>query len=50
MGSKANAVHREPWNKGKIVDQKAPFKPMTMMTTTTTSTTATTLDPGDEPK
>ena len=23
MGS---AVHREPWNKGKIVGQKAPFK------------------------
>jgi hypothetical protein len=27
MGSSANAVHREPWNKGKIVGQKAPFKP-----------------------
>jgi hypothetical protein len=27
MGSNANAVHREPWNKGKIVGQKAPFKP-----------------------
>jgi len=26
MGSTANAVHREPWNKGKIVGQKAPFK------------------------
>ena len=26
MGSDANAVHREPWNKGKIVGQKAPFK------------------------
>ena len=26
MGSEANAVHREPWNKGKIVGQKAPFK------------------------
>jgi hypothetical protein len=26
MGSNANAVHREPWNKGKIVVQKAPFK------------------------
>jgi len=25
MGSVANAVHREPWNKGKIVGQKAPF-------------------------
>jgi hypothetical protein len=26
MGSNANAVYREPWNKGKIVGQKAPFK------------------------
>ena len=26
MGSVANAIHREPWNKGKIVGQKAPFK------------------------
>ena len=26
MGSDANAVHREPWNKGKLVGQKAPFK------------------------
>ena len=26
MGSAANATHREPWNKGKIVGQKAPFK------------------------
>ena len=26
MGSNANAVHREPRNKGKIVGQKAPFK------------------------
>jgi integrase len=26
MESIANAVHREPWNKGKIVGQKAPFK------------------------
>ena len=26
MGSIANAVRREPWNKGKIVGQKAPFK------------------------
>jgi hypothetical protein len=26
MGSDANVVHREPWNKGKIVGQKAPFK------------------------
>ena len=26
MGSVANTVHREPWNKGKIVGQKAPFK------------------------
>ena len=22
----ANSIHREPWNKGKIVGQKAPFK------------------------
>ena len=26
MGTAGNAVHREPWNKGKIVGQKAPFK------------------------
>ena len=26
MGSAANTVQREPWNKGKIVGQKAPFK------------------------
>ena len=26
MESTANALHREPWNKGKIVGQKAPFK------------------------
>jgi hypothetical protein len=26
MGSVANAIHSEPWNKGKIVGQKAPFK------------------------
>jgi site-specific recombinase XerC len=26
MGTVANAVRREPWNKGKIVGQKAPFK------------------------
>jgi hypothetical protein len=26
MGSVSNAVHREPWNKGKIVGQKAAFK------------------------
>ena len=26
MGSAANTVHHEPWNKGKIVGQKAPFK------------------------
>src|SRR5690606_5808786 len=25
MGTAGNAVHREPWNKGKIVGQKAPF-------------------------
>src|SRR5215831_3518544 len=27
MGTASNAIHREPWNKGKIVGQKAPFKP-----------------------
>lgn len=26
MEAVANSVHREPWNKGKIVGQKAPFK------------------------
>ena len=26
MGTAGNATHREPWNKGKIVGQKAPFK------------------------
>jgi Phage integrase family len=26
METNATAVHREPWNKGKIVGQKAPFK------------------------
>ena len=26
MGTVSNATHREPWNKGKIVGQKAPFK------------------------
>ena len=26
MGTTANAAQREPWNKGKIVGQKAPFK------------------------
>lgn len=26
MATAGNAVHREPWNKGKIVGQKAPFK------------------------
>ena len=26
MGTGANTVRREPWNKGKIVGQKAPFK------------------------
>jgi hypothetical protein len=28
MGTAANAVRRVPWNKGKIVGQKAPFKPI----------------------
>ena len=27
MGTTGNVAHREPWNKGKIVGQKAPFKP-----------------------
>ena len=27
MGTEANTTHRDPWNKGKIVGQKAPFKP-----------------------
>lgn len=27
METAVPAVHREPWNKGKIVGQKAPFKP-----------------------
>ena len=27
MGTTGNTAHREPWNKGKIVGQKAPFKP-----------------------
>ena len=26
MGTTGIATHREPWNKGKIVGQKAPFK------------------------
>jgi hypothetical protein len=26
MGTSGNATLREPWNKGKIVEQKAPFK------------------------
>jgi len=26
MEANATAIHREPWNKGKIVGQKAPFK------------------------
>jgi hypothetical protein len=26
MGTAAKATYREPWNKGKIVGQKAPFK------------------------
>ena len=26
MGTAGNAIHREPWNKGKLVGQKAPFK------------------------
>jgi hypothetical protein len=26
MGTPGNVVSREPWNKGKLVGQKAPFK------------------------
>lgn len=26
MKSNVNALHRKPWNKGKVVGQKAPFK------------------------
>jgi len=26
MGTTGNPIHREPWNKGKLVGQKAPFK------------------------
>lgn len=26
MGTAGNVVHHEPWNKGKLVGQKAPFK------------------------
>jgi len=26
MGSVSNVVHREPWNMGRIVGQKSPFK------------------------
>jgi hypothetical protein len=26
MGTAGDVAHREPWNKGKIVGQKAPFK------------------------
>ena len=26
MGSVANVAHHEPWNKGKVVGKKAPFK------------------------
>ena len=26
MGTAAKATYREPWNKAKIVGQKAPFK------------------------
>jgi hypothetical protein len=27
MGTTGSNAHREPWNKGKIVGQKAPYKP-----------------------
>ncbi len=26
MESAGNQIHREPWNRGKLVGQKAPFK------------------------
>jgi hypothetical protein len=26
MGIACNAVHREPWNNGKLVGRKTPFK------------------------
>ena len=26
MDTTANVIYREPWNKGKLVGQKAPFK------------------------
>jgi len=26
METASSAIHHEPWNKGKIVGQKAPFK------------------------
>jgi hypothetical protein len=26
MGTAGSAAHREPWNKGKLVGQKSPFK------------------------
>lgn len=26
MGTTGSFIHREPWNKGKLVGQKAPFK------------------------
>ena len=26
MGTAGNSLHRAPWNKGKLVGQKAPFK------------------------
>lgn len=32
METAVPAVHREPWNKGKIVGQKAPFKPKDIWT------------------
>jgi len=27
MGTQSSRQRREPWNKGKLVGQKAPFKP-----------------------
>ena len=34
MDSNLNAAHREPWNKGKIVGQKAPFSPSSIWEST----------------
>jgi hypothetical protein len=38
MGSVTSTIHREPWNKGKIVGQKAPFKLQDIWALTTSTT------------